>query len=224
MTPSMVWPRRSAALYTKTGIASGVFLGDAQDLVDRRQPLARAAPPVHPQRDHPGRDGVLPDVTRRRSTQHQAARILRDGEQLVDTHAPAVAGAATFFAALAAEELGVVRCDDAEGIEVGRAHLVGRAAGAADAAHEPLGEHGVENTRWPVSEAWIAISAVSRSRISPTRITSGSCRTMCRRPVAKDRPIFGFTAIWLTPLSWYSTGSSTVMILRSGELILSSAP
>jgi hypothetical protein len=33
----------------------------------------------------------------------------------------------------------------------------------------------VEKTRWPVSEAWIAISAVSRSRISPTRMTSGSC-------------------------------------------------
>ena len=43
-------------------------------------------------------------------------------------------------------------------------------------------------------------------------------------PVAKVRPIFGLTAIWLTPFSWYSTGSSTVMILRSGELILSSAP
>ena len=42
---------------------------------------------------------------------------------------------------------------------------------------------------------WSTISAVSRSRISPTRMTSGSCRTMWRRPVAKLRPIFGFTAI-----------------------------
>ena len=81
----------------------------------------------------------------------------------------------------------------------------------------------VEKTRWPVSEAWMAISAVSRSRISPIRMTSGSWRTMCRSPVAKVRPIFGLTAIWLMPFSWYSTGSSTVMILRSGELILSSA-
>ena len=32
----------------------------------------------------------------------------------------------------------------------------------------------VENTMWPVSEALMAISAVSRSRISPTMILSGS--------------------------------------------------
>src|SRR5512137_344096 len=38
----------------------------------------------------------------------------------------------------------------------------------------------VEKTRWPVSAAWMAISAVSRSLISPTRMTSGSCRTMER--------------------------------------------
>jgi len=65
----------------------------------------------------------------------------------------------------------------------------------------------VEKTRWPVSEAWIAIWLVSRSRISPIRMTSGSWRTMCRSPVANVRPIFGLTAIWLTPFSWYSTGS-----------------
>ena len=34
----------------------------------------------------------------------------------------------------------------------------------------------VENTRWPVSAAWTAFSAVSRSRISPTMMMSGSCR------------------------------------------------
>jgi len=32
----------------------------------------------------------------------------------------------------------------------------------------------VENTMWPVSDACTAISAVSTSRISPTRIRSGS--------------------------------------------------
>ena len=42
--------------------------------------------------------------------------------------------------------------------------------------------------------------------------------------VANVRPIAGFTWIWLTPSSWYSTGSSMVMIFLSGELILSSAP
>ena len=34
----------------------------------------------------------------------------------------------------------------------------------------------VESTRWPVCAACIAILAVSWSRISPTRMTSGSCR------------------------------------------------
>ena len=34
----------------------------------------------------------------------------------------------------------------------------------------------VVNTRWPVSAARMPICAVSRSRVSPTRMTSGSCR------------------------------------------------
>ena len=70
----------------------------------------------------------------------------------------------------------------------------------------------------------MAISAVSASRISPTMMTSGSWRTIERSPLANVRPIVGFTWIWLTPGSWYSTGSSIVMIFLSGELILSSAP
>ncbi len=67
------------------------------------------------------------------------------------------------------------------------------------------------------------MSAVSRSRISPTMITSGSWRTMCRRPAANVSPICGLTWIWLMPRSWYSTGSSMVMIFLPGELILLSA-
>ncbi len=78
----------------------------------------------------------------------------------------------------------------------------------------------VLKTRWPVSEAWMAISAVSRSRISPTMITSGSWRRKLRSPLAKVRSIFGFTGVCEMPLSWYSTGSSMVMMLRSGRLIL----
>ena len=39
----------------------------------------------------------------------------------------------------------------------------------------------VANTRWPVSAAVIAVEIVSRSRISPTRITSGSWRSTCFR-------------------------------------------
>ena len=41
----------------------------------------------------------------------------------------------------------------------------------------------VPNTRWPVSAAWMAVSKVSRSRISPTSITSGSSRTACFMPM-----------------------------------------
>ena len=37
--------------------------------------------------------------------------------------------------------------------------------------------------------------------------------------MAKVRPICGFTWIWLTPSIWYSTGSSIVMIFRSGILM-----
>ncbi len=81
----------------------------------------------------------------------------------------------------------------------------------------------VEKTRWPVSAAWIAISAVSPSRISPTMMTSGSWRRIERRPFAKVRSILGFTWIWPTPWSWYSIGSSMVMMLRSVELMVESA-
>ena len=72
----------------------------------------------------------------------------------------------------------------------------------------------VDSTRCPVSAACTAICAVSRSRISPTMMTSGSWRRMERSRVAKFSPICGFTCIWFTPASWYSMGSSTVTILR----------
>ncbi len=74
----------------------------------------------------------------------------------------------------------------------------------------------VLKTRWPVRAERMAMSAVSRSRISPTMMMSGSWRRMARRPLAKVRPRLGRTGIWLTPGSSYSTGSSMVMNLRSG--------
>ena len=46
----------------------------------------------------------------------------------------------------------------------------------------------VESTRWPVSDAWSAIWAVSWSRISPMSTTSGSCRRIDRSAEAKVRP------------------------------------
>ena len=63
--------------------------------------------------------------------------------------------------------------------------------------------------------ASIAIVAVSRSRISPISTMSGSARRIERSADAKVSPAFGFTWIWLTPASRYSTGSSTVMMFRS---------
>src|ERR1039458_9443159 len=66
----------------------------------------------------------------------------------------------------------------------------------------------VESTRWPVSAALMAISAVSKSRISPTRMMLGSCRRNDRRAAAKFNPICSFICTWLTPPNWNSTGSS----------------
>ncbi len=43
----------------------------------------------------------------------------------------------------------------------------------------------VEKTRWPVSAAVIAVCIVPQSRISPTMITSGSCRNMFLRASPK---------------------------------------
>ncbi len=49
----------------------------------------------------------------------------------------------------------------------------------------------VERTRWPVSADSTAIRAVSASRISPTMITSGSARSIERRPVGEGEAGLG---------------------------------
>ena len=77
----------------------------------------------------------------------------------------------------------------------------------------------VESTRWPVSAALTAISAVSKSRISPTRMMFGSWRRNERSAAAKFRPMFSRTCTWLMPARLNSTGSSAVMMLVSGVLI-----
>ncbi len=46
-----------------------------------------------------------------------------------------------------------------------------------------------DSTKWPVRAACMAMRAVSSSRISPTRMTSGSWRRMPRRPSAKVMPV-----------------------------------
>ena len=74
----------------------------------------------------------------------------------------------------------------------------------------------VVNTRWPVSDAWIAIGAVSRSRTSPTRMMSGSWRRKLRSSLAKVSSCSWFTWHWISPSMSYSTGSSAMRSLVSG--------
>ena len=74
----------------------------------------------------------------------------------------------------------------------------------------------VESTKCPVSAAWIAISAVGRSRTSPTMMMSGSWRLSARTPSAKPRSIEDCTCIWLNAGSIISIGSSMVHTFTSG--------
>ena len=71
----------------------------------------------------------------------------------------------------------------------------------------------VESTRWPVSAALTPISAVSKSRISPTMMTSGSWRRKARSAAAKLRPISSCICTWLMPTRLNSMGSSAVEML-----------
>jgi hypothetical protein len=76
----------------------------------------------------------------------------------------------------------------------------------------------VESTKWPVSAALTAISAVSKSRISPTMMTSGSWRRNERSAAAKLSPISSCIWHWLMPNRLNSTGSSAVLMFVSGWL------
>ena len=49
----------------------------------------------------------------------------------------------------------------------------------------------VASTRWPVSEAWMAICAVSKSRISPIDDVRVLAQDGAQRPAGKVRSIFG---------------------------------
>jgi hypothetical protein len=71
----------------------------------------------------------------------------------------------------------------------------------------------VANTRWPVSAARSAVSAVSSSRISPIRITSGSWRSAALSARANDGASAPISRCETSALaSWWmnSIGSSTV--------------
>src|SRR3989441_301510 len=74
----------------------------------------------------------------------------------------------------------------------------------------------VENTRCPVSAALRAVSSVSMSRISPIRITSGSCRSTWRSAELNDSVSFPTSRceMFARLSRWRnSIGSSMVMML-----------
>src|SRR6478735_3957884 len=74
----------------------------------------------------------------------------------------------------------------------------------------------VEKTRWPVSAALSAVSSVSLSRISPIRMTSGSCRST-DLSAARNERVSVATSRCEMFASWSrcrnSIGSSIVMML-----------
>ena len=72
----------------------------------------------------------------------------------------------------------------------------------------------VPKTRCPVSAAVRAVAMVSRSRNSPTRMTSGSWRRACLRALAKLRVSVPTSRWFTTAVLWRcrnSIGSSTVI-------------
>jgi hypothetical protein len=71
----------------------------------------------------------------------------------------------------------------------------------------------VESTMWPVCAALMAISPVSRSRISPTMMMSGSWRRNDLSAALKVSPALSFTFTWLMPGRLISAGSSAVEML-----------
>ena len=77
-------------------------------------------------------------------------------------------------------------------------------------------------TTCPVNADCTAMRAVSSSRISPTRMTSGSCRRIDFSPLAKVTSACRLICIWLTAGNTYSTGSSIVITFSSLRLISAS--
>ena len=65
----------------------------------------------------------------------------------------------------------------------------------------------------------MAICEVSRSRISPSMITSGSWRKNARNARGKVMPTASLTGTCMIPSMSYSTGSSTVSSFESIVLI-----
>ncbi len=69
-----------------------------------------------------------------------------------------------------------------------------------------------------MSAAFTPISAVSKSRISPIMMMSGSWRRKLRSAAAKFRPMSSCICTWLMPAKLNSTGSSAVQMFDVGVL------
>jgi hypothetical protein len=80
------------------------------------------------------------------------------------------------------------------------------------------------STRWPVCAARSVIVAVSESRLSPTKMTSGSWRRTERSVSAKPSPAFSFTSTCEIPARRCSIGFSMVTMLRRESAMSWSSP
>src|SRR2546425_932964 len=74
----------------------------------------------------------------------------------------------------------------------------------------------VERTRCPVSAASNPVSIVSKSRISPTRITSGSCRKALRSALRQDPDV-----ILVGEMRDFETIETGLLAAETGHLVLS---
>ncbi len=82
----------------------------------------------------------------------------------------------------------------------------------------------VLTTRWPVSAAVMAISVVSRSRSSPTKITFGASRNAARRPMAnveKSLPSSRWQNV-LVLCGWTNSMGSSSVTMWPGSFSLNS--
>src|SRR5213593_4463183 len=192
--------------------------GDSEDLLDGRGAFQHLQEPGLAQGLHALGLRHRPDVGHRRVLEDQIADLLADRHHLVNRDAPLHPGEAAGRAPPALVELRPAHPGQhvAVGQQRVLVHLVRLLAvletfrpsrcaitSSSDEATRnggiPMsinraivdGESlvcSVEKTKWPVSAARIEICAVSRSRVSPTRITSGSWRRKARNAAAKLRP------------------------------------
>jgi hypothetical protein len=217
----------------------------AQDFLDRVVPASIAARPLSRSVRIPPR-GRVADLAGRGAPQDRGADLVADVQDLEDPAAPAVAGVVAAHAALAeperlaAHHLGVgaqLEQDLLVGLvaslQPSQIRRTSRCATTASSVavirngSTPMSTKrvtvldasfvcSVEKTVCPVKLASTATDAVSPSRISPIRILSGSWRSTVRSTLAYVTPMSSWIGTCTMPSMSYSTGSSVVMIFRSG--------